>query len=199
LKPIGFDIEKAKILLAEAGWSDTDEDGILDKLIEGKKEDLKLDILVSKAELGRKVSLMLQADAQKLGVGINLVTKSGGEIRNATKNGDYQLNTAAVRQDANADDPFARWHSDGTSNYSNYKNPEVDVLIEELRTTTNVSDRDPIYKKIQELMYADVPAVFLYSPKERIIVSKNIDATVTPKRPGYLANTFSSTMVLSQN
>jgi len=199
LKPIGFDIQKAKDLLSAAGWSDTDSDGILDKVINGKKEDLSLDILVSKAELGRKVSLMVQSEAKKIGVDIELVTKSGGEIRADLKSGNYQLNTAAVRQDANADDPFARWHSQGESNYANYKNAEVDALIDRLRMITTAEKRDRIYKEIQTKMFSDVPCVFLYSPKERIIVSNNITATVTPKRPGYLANTFSSAKVLSEN
>jgi len=199
LKPIGYDIEKAKSILVEAGWTDSDSDGVLDKKINGKKEDLSLDVLVSKAELGRKVSLMLQSDAKKIGVVIKLVTKSGSEIRKDTKSGNYQLNTAAVRQDANADDPYARWHSKGESNYTNYKNEEVDALIDKLRSITNAPGREGIYKEIQEKMYEDVPCIFLYSPRERIIVSKNINATATPKRPGYLANTFSSSMVLSEN
>ncbi len=195
LKPLGYNLDKAKTLLNNSGWMDSDSDGVLDKIIDGKKTDLELEILVSKAELGRKVSLMLQSEAKKVGVNIELVTKSNGEIRNDTKSGNYQLNTAAVRQDANADDPFARWHSNGSSNLANYSNKNVDALIDELRITMSPESRDAIYKKIQEEMYDDVPSIFLYSPKERIIVSKNISATVTPKRPGYLANTFATKKV----
>ena len=195
LKPIGYDLEIAKSLLNKSGWLDSDDDGLLDKVIDGKKMDLDLDILISKSELGRKVSLMLQSEAKKIGVNIELVTKSGGEIRADTKSGNYQLNTAAVRQGANADDPYARWHSEGASNFANYSNKKVDALIDELRLITSPEDRDAIYKKIQEEMYDDVPSIFLYSPKERIIVSKNISATVTPKRPGYLANTFATEKV----
>ena len=198
IDPIGFNVDEAEKLLRNSSWIDTDGDGLLDKVLDGKKTDLVIDVLVSKAELGRKVSLMLQESAQKIGMKINIVTKSGGEIRKDLKNGNYQLNTAAVVQDANADDPFARWHSQGQNNRSNYNNPKVDLLMDQLRLTMSESARKKIYMEIQSLMFEDVPSIFLYSPKERIVVSKKIEAKVSPKRPGYMANTFDTNLVLSE-
>lgn len=41
---VKYNFEKAKQLLAEAGWTDTDGDNILDKVIDGKKKSCKLNL-----------------------------------------------------------------------------------------------------------------------------------------------------------
>ena len=47
--PYSYDLEKSKTLLANAGWKDTDADGVLDKLIQGKKVKLRKDNRVFEA------------------------------------------------------------------------------------------------------------------------------------------------------
>jgi len=39
-------------------------------------------------------------------------------------------------------------------------------------------------------MYEDQPVIWLYCPRQKIIVDADLDAKQTSKRPGYLANTF---------
>ena len=51
LKPIGFDPAKAKNYLKNSGWADTDNNGILDKVLEGKKTELTFNILIPGNEL----------------------------------------------------------------------------------------------------------------------------------------------------
>ena len=58
LKPIPFNLEKAKSLLAQAGWKDTDNNGIVDKTAGGKKTELKLTYLLNaSSETSRNIGL----------------------------------------------------------------------------------------------------------------------------------------------
>jgi len=196
LAPIEFNIEKAKSLLAEAGWEDGNNDGILEKNIDGKETNLELDILQTGSALGKNVALLFQAEAEKAGIRINVVTKKMSLMRKENLH-DYNFDLALLRagMDEAKDDPYPRWHSDnstpGGSNIVGYENQEVDALIEMLRISRDPSEQKSIYLKIQKLIYDDTPCVFLYCPLNKVIISNKFKALTTTKRPGYLANTFS--------
>jgi peptide/nickel transport system substrate-binding protein len=142
----------------------------------------------------------MQQEAEKVGIKINLLTKSRAELGDAVKKGKYHMTPSAITSDPNDDDPFNKWHTDGPANYINYSNPAFDKLVEENRVELVASERNKRYKKMQEIMAADQPVVFLYSPKERIVASNKINAETSSKRPGYFANTFTSkALVASDN
>lgn len=75
-------------------------------------------------------------------------------------------------------DPYALWHSSqiGQSglNLADYSNKEVDKLLEEGRLTNDLAVRQEKYKKFQEILAEDEPAIFLYSPNYTYVQSKNL-------------------------
>lgn len=195
LAPITFDIDKAKSILAEAGWVDNDGDGILEKAIAGKATKLEFDILMSGSALGKSIALLYQATAAKAGVKLNIITKNMS-LMNKENLHIYNFDIAmlSVGMDSNISDPYRRWHSDNKDeardNIVGYSNPKVDKLIMALRTTKDKAVMKKYFFEIQEEMYKDQPAIFLYCPLNKMIISKKYQATSTTKRPGYMANTF---------
>ena len=190
-----FDIELAGNLLAEAGWVDNDGDGIREKIVNGQKTNLELDVLQSGNTLGKNVSLLFQASAEKAGVKINVITKKMSLMaKENLRDFNYDIAMLRVGADEASDDPYPRWHSDnavpGGSNILGYQNKAVDQLIEKLRKSRSQADRKLIYHEIQKEMYKDTPCVFLYCPLEKLLVSNKYKALSTTKRPGYMANTF---------
>jgi len=75
-------------------------------------------------------------------------------------------------------DVYAFWHSTQISskglNLASYNNKEVDKLLAEARVTTDLNERIIQYQKFQEIITADVPAIFLYSPTYTYVQSKKI-------------------------
>jgi len=75
-------------------------------------------------------------------------------------------------------DPFTFWHSsqkkDPGLNLALYYNTEADKLLEEARQETNQDIRGEEYRKFQELVVEDVPAIFLYSPNYLYIQDKSV-------------------------
>ena len=193
IKAPNYDPDKAKEILETAGWTDSDNDGDLDKNIQGQNTDLELEMYVSQAELGRQVALMLQGNASQIGVKINITTKNS-YIRDNVMTRDYAIAPLVFNQDLNDDDFYNRWHSDSDApnrrNYFSYRDQEADQIIENIRISTNAAERKELYLQLQEIVEEDHPVIFLYSPMEKIVVNKNWKGSATVKRPGYLANTF---------
>jgi len=60
IPPIPYDVEKAISILTNAGWKDTDGDGIRDKVVNGKKENLQIEFLFTGSQLAKKIGLLFQ-------------------------------------------------------------------------------------------------------------------------------------------
>jgi peptide/nickel transport system substrate-binding protein len=65
-------------------------------------------------------------------------------------------------------DPYAFWHSSQIGaagfNIANFANKEADQLIEDARLTSDIAKRQEFYKKFQEIVAEEEPAIFMYSP-----------------------------------
>ncbi len=195
LKPYTFDVEKAKKLLTDSGWIDKDEDGILYKEMDGKKQKLIIELLISGQELGKKIAILWQENGAKAGIKINIVEKNFKQIRlENIMPRQYQMVMSARTQEMQQWDELMFYHSSNDSpsgsNNGSYRSSVVDSLLDKIIFTKDGSERQGIYHRIQEEVYTDLPDIYLYSPKERIIVSKNWSSFATPKRPGYMANAF---------
>ncbi|MEZ4911833.1 MAG: ABC transporter substrate-binding protein [Saprospiraceae bacterium] len=195
LKPVAFDLDKSSSLLKQAGWTDIDNDGFLDKKIKGKSVRFELEILISGHELGKKIALMLQENAKKVGCKINISEKEFKMIKAENlKTRQYQMVPAVVSQDIIRWDDLSKFYGPNDTptgvNDISYHNPVVDSILIALESPLQDSQRLQLYKRFQQITYEDVPMIYLYSPVERIIVSKIWDGSATLKRPGYLANTF---------
>lgn len=88
-------------------------------------------------------------------------------------------------------DPLAFWSSSQTRdpglNLALYSNQDVDKTLEKIRNETDEEKRTELYKKFQQSVADDVPAVFLYSPNYIYVTNKKvqgvkISAMTTPDR-----------------
>ncbi len=69
-------------------------------------------------------------------------------------------------------DQYNLWHSTQIGNISHYKSPKVDKLLEEGRRTLDQKERKEIYADFQRAITEDVPAAFLFYPKQYTITRK---------------------------
>ncbi|MBT8190480.1 MAG: hypothetical protein KJO29_08625 [Bacteroidia bacterium] len=198
LEPVPYDVEKAKNILSETGWEDNNNDGVREKKIGNTTIDLELDILITGSQLSKNMALLLQESAKQAGVRITLTQKSTALMRKENITSfNYDMVMLSAGQDEAPDDPYSKWHSDnavpGGGNFMGYINPESDKLIEQIRKSTNDDERKPFYLALQNAMYKDQPAIFLYCPLKKMMIHKRLSGLATTKRPGYLANTFTLT------
>jgi peptide/nickel transport system substrate-binding protein len=75
-------------------------------------------------------------------------------------------------------DPYAFWHSsqigDNGYNIANFANKEVDQLLEDARLISDTVQRQEKYKRFQEIISEETPAIFMYSPTYTYLQSKKI-------------------------
>ena len=195
LKPRTKDITLAKSLLASDGWADTDQDGTVDKTLEGKSEELIIDLFISGSQLSKTIALLLKAGANEAGMDINIIQKdTRAYIKENVYTHDYEMAALSASFDAADEDPYSRWHSDNTSvsgrNRVGFDNAEADALITKIRNTYDFEQRAELYEDFLEIFYEECPVIPLFVPQDVYVIKGGYDGVVTPKRPGYFANTF---------
>ncbi len=196
LQPIKYDTQKAKKLLAEAGWSDSNHNGILDKIINGKLTELSLNFTIVGRQIEKNTALLLKENAKNIGINISIVTKNKKNYQRDRKNLKFDMIISNIGKDLVDYDPYPRWHSDnidpGMTNLSGFHTDKCDSIIEKIQQEKNRTTKDSLYKKFQKIIYENQPVIFLYVPTNNIIVNNKYKITTSIKRPGYFANTAKS-------
>lgn len=181
LPSIDYNMEKAKQLLEEAGWKDSDGDGIRDKIVDGKKMDFKFTFVNNNNPKRKKVMLIVIESLKQLGIQADLQEYEWSVFLDKTKKHDYDACYAAWQLNVTPDDPYQIWHSSQTiaegSNWISYKNPEADKLLEENRITFDDVKRKEILDKWQQMIYDDQPVTFLWSETSRYFYSDRFKNT----------------------
>jgi peptide/nickel transport system substrate-binding protein len=187
LPEIKFDPEKSKKLLEEAGWKDTDGNGILDKTIDGKKVEFKFTYLLNTNE-SRKQTCLVVADAlKKIGIIADIQTLEWSVFLEKIKKHEFDALMGAWILTDYPPDQYQIFHSsqsknDG-SNYTSYNNPEADRLMTEYRAEFDKPKRIEIMKKLQKVLYDDQAYTFLWTPKAKYVYGerfKNVRWYPTP-------------------
>ncbi len=175
VKSYPFDPERAKTLLAEAGWKDTNGDGILDR--EGTP--FSFTIRTNQGNLVRQQTAeIIQRRLKAVGIDVKIhVVEWAAFINTFVKKKDFEAIILGWGLGLDPDQ-YDIWHSSKTGpdelNHYSYKNPRVDALLEAGRRTFDEGKRKAIYGELQELMAEEQPVVFLYVPDALPVVSGRV-------------------------
>lgn len=191
--PNHYDIERAKKLLDEAGWKDTDGDGIRDK--DGKPLSVDFIIYNSRAELPIYAEAV-QADGKKIGFDVKVKTVDYNLLDKIGINGEYDLLISNIIT-ANTGDPeiYLNWYwrtnkdGDNQQNGSGYSNPEYDAKCAALAVEFDPAKRRQLMIEMQQILLNDAAALFLGYPETNIISSTKITgATMYPSDYYWITN-----------
>jgi peptide/nickel transport system substrate-binding protein len=167
LTPYPYDPDRALELLAEAGWEDSNDDGMLDR--NGQTMAFVVDSPPEMAALAESLAGLLR----ELGIDASVRVWEYGVILPLLLEGERQVYVSDWGD--SAFDPVghieAKWHTYeagvpywGRGNFSQYSNPRVDELIKAGETEPDVEARQALYYEVQEILYEEAPAVFLLLP-----------------------------------
>jgi peptide/nickel transport system substrate-binding protein len=168
VKPIGYDEETAKDLLSEAGWADTDGDGILDR--DGVPFEFTYQ-LPTGSETGEALASIFQENAKQAGIKINVKRLEWASFLENVMNKDFDT-VALGWASAPESDPYQLWHGSQagadkrSSNHVSFNNNTADEIIEKIRVTLDKEERTKLFHQFHHLLDREQPYMFLYTPKE---------------------------------
>jgi peptide/nickel transport system substrate-binding protein len=158
-----YDPARARQLLAEAGWTTKNADGLLVK----DGQPFAFELLISQgSDESKKIAEIIQAQLREIGVAVELrVLEWAALLKEHIKK--HRFAATALAWSTGLDpDQYSIWHSSQTGpdefNFVSYKNAEVDALLERGRRTCRQSDRKKVYDRLQEILAEEQPLVFLY-------------------------------------
>jgi peptide/nickel transport system substrate-binding protein len=158
----GFDPQGAEKLLDEAGWRDSDEDGVRDK--DGLPLEITL-LVISRWPEEMRAAEMIRDWWQGIGVKLSLQSTDAGTIL-AEIFPDYRHDMYLWGFTGQPDPNFSTviYLSDqrGKWNGAGYQNPEYDALFEEQIRSVDPERRRELIYKMQEIHYRDSPSIVLY-------------------------------------
>ncbi len=169
IEPIPFDLEEAKRILDEAGWKDTNGNGIRDKVINNETIEAQFDLLIfSNAPSFQTVASIIKENFRKIGVDVQLTPAEWQLMLQKLRKWDFDAAMLGWGTSWNKSDPFQLWHGSqadvqDSSNHCGYQNDRVDKLIEELRVTMDPQKQKELSREIFRLIHEDQPYTFLFS------------------------------------
>ncbi|MCA9161923.1 MAG: hypothetical protein KDA62_03050 [Planctomycetales bacterium] len=180
LEPIPFDLEKSKQLLEEAGWKDTNENGIRDKMIDGQLVEFQFDLMIySDSPQYLAIAETIKDRLRTVGVDAQISPTKWALMLQKLRKKEFDATILGWVSDWKSD-PYQIWHGSQaelqeSSNAIGYANPEVDRLIDELRRTVNEDKQMELYHAIDRQIYDDQPYTFLYIDKALAGVDSRIE------------------------
>ncbi len=189
-----YNPEKAKKLLAEAGWGDSDNNGILDKIVNGKKIDFNFTFMVNQGnEMRQNIAIILRDEFKKVGIRAEVQPIDWSVFLENTKAHQFDAYIGAWVQDPQPPDLFQLFHSSQIanrgSNYVGFNNKKADDLIEGIRLEFDTKKRTEMLMELQRVISEEQPYTFLWNVVNPAVYHKRIQGVkFYMPRPGYNPN-----------
>lgn len=191
--PLKKDVARAEKLLDEAGWKDSDGDGIRDKMVGDQL--VKFDFTIVCSNIPQRISIcnLLKQNLDEIGVKCNVRPLDTPIVSAMLEKKDYQANFGGWGTGADPSTLKNIWKTGESRNFNSYSNPEVDRLLKEAEVESDRDKRNALYGKIDDLIYADHSVTFLYNQSSFYAFNKQLRGyKFSPRGPYSYSPGFSS-------
>lgn len=182
-----YNKEKAKQMLAEAGWK-PGSDGILQK--DGKP--FKFTLATNQNKVREQMVTIIQQQLQEIGVKVETnVVEWSTFVPNHLLAQDFEA--VVVGWSLSADpDAYAIWHSSQTGkgkfNFVGFENKQLDETIEKGRATIDQAQRKQIYGEMQKILAENQPYTFMFFENSIWVTRDKFKGPIEGGSAGLLAN-----------
>jgi len=174
------DVAKARQLLASAGLSDRNGDGLLE---DAKGTAARFTVLTHGGHLRERVASVLQQQLRPLGIAVDIVPLDPQGLFARWQKGDYEAMYFGIQ--ASSTDPALNpdlWFSSGAMHFWNpgQKTPatpweaRVDTLMRQQATTSRLEDRQRAFAEVQRILADELPLIYFVAPKVTVATTPKV-------------------------
>lgn len=174
ITPFPYDPKKASELLEQAGWTDTNNNGIRDK----DGVEFKFEFLIpAGSETGEKIATILKEELDKTGISMDIRKTEWAVFTTRLMERKFDAVTLAWSMGVESD-PYQIWSStqaEKGSNFVGFINEEADSLIEAARKEFDRDKRIEMYRRFSEIVHEEQPYTFMFCNKSTVAVNKRFE------------------------
>ena len=174
--PLPFDPAAAGKLLDEAGWRDTNRNGIRDR--GGREFDFEL-LVSSGNTIGREIDETFASELARAGIRARVRTLEWASFVERLDSGSFEAASLASSAPDPNPDPYAYWHSSQWPprglNSGYYRNAEADRLMDQARTELDEGKRLALYHRLHRIFRDDAPAIFVVNSTKKYGLRRNLE------------------------
>ena len=183
LTPYAYDVAKAKALLSDAGFSDLNGDGVIER--DGKP--FSFEILTNQNKEREKTAVLIQRRLKDVGIEVTIrAVEWASFISRFIKTGDFDVVVLGWGLGLDPDQ-FNIWHSSqnqpGQFNFIGYNNPAVDQLLDQGRLELDPDKRQKIYHQFSKILLDDTPIIYLSAGYGLTAIHKRVKGIDNPAPP----------------
>ncbi|MEL6134499.1 MAG: ABC transporter substrate-binding protein, partial [Bacteroidota bacterium] len=162
-----YNPDSARYYLAEAGWADTDGDGLLDKEIDGAKVPFSFTLLhrstnIMEADLATEFANDLRP------YGIEVKPDNSGFSMGQLFGLQYDAVLLPLLVPSTPYPFEAIYRSTSQQSFFGYANEQADILIDKISSSTDVEKVRADAIRLQKIIIDDLPALYLFNPTRKI-------------------------------
>ena len=175
IEPRLYDPALARKILQEAGWKDTDGDGILDR--NGRALEFKFSV-PSGRTFYTTISNMLEESCRSVGIRCSPDPKGWALFMEEIDNLSFNIISLYFSASDPWKDPYEEFHSSQAGpragNYAGWANADVDRLLEAMRAEFDDDKRAEMFHQLNHHFHDEVPWLLLMHSKVGVLLNKRI-------------------------
>lgn len=186
IEPWPYDLQRARELLDEAGWTDGDGDGVREKVIDGKKVPFEFSLLIYGGSTEYETLSRVYREALlSVGVKMNVQAVEWAAQLQKMNERDFDAVTAAWVPSWEID-LYQIWHSSEadkpeSSNRYGIRDPEVDRIAEALRREFDLEKRVELCHQFHRRVHETQPYTFFYQRQRAVLYWEHLNPPVYSK------------------
>ena len=186
IQPWPFDPQQARRQLNQAGWYDSDGDGLLDR--EWGEERLPFRFSLTyyvKSPTAKAIAEYVTLALKEVDIDCELNGVDITDLSERFEDKSFDALYLGWAQGSPPPEPRQLWHSSGakekgSSNAIGFTNKEIDSIIDELAYEYDPARRQELYHRFDRIIHEEAPYTFLYTPKSAFLYRDYVQNVFIP-------------------
>lgn len=175
LEPWPYDPERTRAILAARGFRDGDGDGVVER--DGVPFSFTLATNAAN-RLRSEAAVLIRDQLRRVGVRVEPRLVEMNALGEVMRSGSFDALLGGWAIDTTLDlRPYFHSASIGADGWNvvDYRNPEVDRLLDEVRADPDLESARPRLVRVQRVLHAEQPYTFLWEPRRLAAVARDLD------------------------